>query len=547
MIFDDTKIKDILLREDYLSEEDAKLAEKEAEKTHTPLVEYLLSNGFITKNLLGQAIAESFGVKFIDLEAHPPTPQQVKIIPEDFARKYTILLTAASKTAVAIATHNPTQPGIKEDLAKRFPKHEVQLNFAFEDDIHSAFIHYKKSLETRFSEVIKEQKRVAPEIIEEIFIDATTFQASDIHFEPGPKNAVIRFRIDGVMHEAGRVAKDQYENIVNRIKVLSHLRIDEHFSVQDGAMQITTDNGTSDVRISIAPTVDGEKVVLRLLSSYVRDFTLDDLGISQSHQEQLKEASKKPFGMILVTGPTGSGKTTTLYALLKKINSPEINITTIEDPVEYKITGVNHIQVAPEKDITFAQGLRSIVRQDPDVILVGEIRDRETADIATNAALTGHLLFSTFHANDSATAIPRLLDMGVEPFLMASTLEMIVAQRLVRKICGECRYSYTLSPVDAKKQYPKVASFLPNTQMTLYKGKGCKSCSNTGYRGRIAVLEIIVATPELKELILKHPSTQEIWKMAASQGSTSLFEDGMNKVKHGTTTLDEVLRVINPK
>ena len=402
-------------------------------------------------------------------------------------------------------------------------------------------------------------RTVAPSIIDQVIADALLSRASAIHFEPREAEALIRFRIDGVLQEAGRVSREYYENILNRIKVLSHLRIDEKSSTQDGAMRYAPHTGPfgtplryakggneADIRVSIAPTLDGEKIVFRLLAEYVRGFGLSDLGLSEEHQSMMAKAAKKPFGMILVTGPTGSGKTTTLYALLKILNTPKVNITTIEDPVEYKMLGANQIQVNVDKNITFASGLRSIVRQDPNIILVGEIRDRETAEISINAALTGHLLLSTFHANDAATSIPRLLDMGVQPFLLASTLEVVVAERLVRKICESCRVSREMPASELKKQYPWAGDYIKDASATLYEGKGCNTCSHTGFKGRTGIFEFIEITSELQKLILKNPSAQEVWEVARREGARSLFEDGMQKVKNGITSLDELMRVAEP-
>ena len=296
-------------------------------------------------------------------------------------------------------------------------------------------------------------------------------------------------------------------------------------------MHYEREGAEADLRTSVAPTIDGEKVVLRVLAAYVQNFTLENLGLSETHQRMLKEAAAKPFGMILVTGPTGSGKTTTLYALLKILNRPDVNITTIEDPVEYKVHGANQIQVNQQTNLTFAKGLRSIVRQDPDIIMVGEIRDKETAEIAVNAALTGHLLLSTFHANDAATSIPRLLDMGSEPFLLASTLELMIAQRLVRKICEHCRHSIVVRPSTLPFGSKLAEKLFGKKNLTLYKGQGCAACSLTGYRGRTAIFEFIRMTPEMQNLILQSPSTQQIWRVARQQGSKSLFEDGIEKLK----------------
>jgi type IV pilus assembly protein PilB len=302
-----------------------------------------------------------------------------------------------------------------------------------------------------------------------------------------------------------------------------------------------------DVRVSIVPLVDGEKIVMRLLSEYVRTLTLADLGFSEAYREILEQAAHKPFGMILTTGPTGSGKSTTLYGLLKIRNRPDVNISTIEDPVEYKIPGINHIQVNTATGLTFAKGLRALVRQDPDVILVGEIRDDETASIAVNAALTGHLLFSTLHANDSATAVPRLIEMGVEPFLLASTLEVVVAQRLARRICPKCRFSFEVD-ADAARQLFKGASeyFTGSSSITMYRGKGCAACGNTGYRGRVGIYELLVVTKEIEDLIVQRASSTDILNKAREQGMLLLFEDGLEKVKSGLTTMEELLRIAAP-
>jgi type II secretory ATPase GspE/PulE/Tfp pilus assembly ATPase PilB-like protein len=303
-----------------------------------------------------------------------------------------------------------------------------------------------------------------------------------------------------------------------------------------------------DVRVSIVPIVDGEKVVMRVLSAYVRTITLDDLGFSEKQQEVLKKAAFQPFGMLLTVGPTGAGKSTTLYALVKLRNHPDVNISTIEDPVEYKVPGVNHIQVNPKANLTFASGLRSLVRQDPDIVLVGEIRDGETASISVNAALTGHLLLSTLHANDAATAIPRLLDMGVEPYLVASTLEVVVAQRLVRRLCPHCRYTAMVSREEARTLFPLAGDslFPADGRLLLYRSKGCERCSQTGYRGRVGIYEVLQITPEMEELIVKRASSSDINDLARRQGMATLFEDGFEKVKRGVTSLEELLRVAAP-
>lgn len=534
----------ILVEGSYLTEKDLANAEAYAKLHHADPLDFLFSEGLITKDLFGQAVAEYYKLIYADLNSRQPTKEQVLKIPEGVAKRDRLVLFKEEKDKVVISTDCPEQK-ISEEIRDLFPRKKIIFAYSVTEDIEAAFVYYRKALDTRFAKILAEKGRLASEMIEEIISDALSFRASDIHFDPQENEVVVRFRVDGVLQEAGRIPKEFYENILNRIKVQARMRTDEHFSAQDGAIHYRAKDQTVDMRVSVVPILDGEKVAIRLLSEYVRRFTLSDLGLSEAQQKQVIISSEKPFGMILVIGPTGSGKTTTLYALLKMLNSPELNVATIEDPVEYKIVGVNHIQVNPQTNLTFAKGLRSIVRQDPDIILVGEIRDQETAEIAVNAALTGHLLLSTFHANDAATAIPRLLDMGVEPFLLSSTLELLVAQRLARRICENCRYSTEITPAEVAKNFPAAAKFFSKTT-TLYIGKGCEACSHTGYKGRVAIFEFIRATPELQDLILRNPSARKIWDLAKSQGAKTLFFDGLEKVKTGVTTLEELLRVAAP-
>jgi type II secretory ATPase GspE/PulE/Tfp pilus assembly ATPase PilB-like protein len=547
MKLDQEFIKKILLEGNYITEEDIKNSEAYSISHNVPLTDYLLMERLITMDIVGQAVAESYNLSYLDLKSSPVSKEQVNLIPEEVARKYNVVVYLEKDKKVILATDNPLEESLISKMKEIFPDRDLEVGYALGEYIDALFVNYKKSLETRFSKILKKNEHIAPELLEEIFEDALAFRASDIHFEPQVFNVVIRFRIDGVMHEAGHIPKEYYENILNRIKVKSGLRIDEHFSTQDGALRYENKNKVIiDMRTSIAPTVEGEKVVLRLLAAYVQSLTFSDIGLSEDQKNILQKASSKPFGMILVVGPTGSGKTTTLYVLLKLLNSSDSNITTIEDPVEYKIQGINQIQVNADTNLTFSNGLRSIVRQDPDTILVGEIRDNETAEIAINAALTGHLLLSTFHANDAATAIPRLVDMGLEPFLLASTLEVIIAQRLVRKICDNCKHSITLDKNYFNNPLLKKVKSYFNDETTLYEGKGCESCGHTGFHGRTAIFEFIEVTALLKELISKKPSTLDIWKQARKDGSKSLFEDGVMKVKNGVTTLEELLRVAEP-
>ncbi len=549
MNIDNNNIKELLINGNYISVDDAEKAEAIAKQSGSSFVDALLRDGVVNSDIVGQATAEAFKVPYADLNSASVSADQVRKIPEEVAKKLRVVLFNDEKEdEVIITTDDPLQKGMVNELQPFFKGQKINITYSLSEDIESFFIFYEKPLDTRFSKIIAESDRVAPEILEEIFDDAITYRASDIHFEPQAKVIVIRFRVDGVLHEAGRLPKEYFENVLNRIKVKSALRIDEHYSAQDGSLHYDGKNGVSvDMRTSIIPIVEGEKVVLRVLGSYVQGLTFNDLGLTPKNQELLREAAEKPFGMILVVGPTGSGKTTTLYSLLKMLNTPDTNITTIEDPVEYKVQGLNQIQVNQMTGLTFVRGLRAIVRQDPDIILVGEIRDLETVEISVNAALTGHLLLSTFHANDAATAIPRLLDMGTEPFLLSSTLNLIIAQRLVRKICDHCKVSVVKKPSDFDTpQLKGVMKFLPEKNLTLYEGKKCEVCGFTGYKGRTSIYEVIKITPTLQELIVKRPSAQEIWKMARLEGARSVFEDGLEKVKNGVTSIEELVRIAPP-
>lgn len=543
----DQVIKEVLLHQSYVTPDDIARAEAYAKENNTSFVDYLFIEDLININLLGHAVAEAFKVPFLNIATSPPTPEQILKIPKDLALQYCMVLAKEEPARVTIATVNPNQANLKEQIQKLFPGKIITLVYSFAQDIESLFVNYRQPLVVRLSNALKDTSGFAPKILEELFEEASIDKVSDIHFEPRDDVVIIRFRIDGVLQTHGNIPKPLYENILNRIKVQSRLRIDEHKDPQDGAMRIAVHEKTVDLRISIVPTIDGEKSVIRVLSAYLRDFNLVDIGLSLSNQQLIFAATKKPFGMIIVSGPTGSGKTTTLYALMKLLNRPEVNITTIEDPIEYRILGVNQIQVNNATNLTFAKGLRSIIRQDPNIILVGEVRDGETAEIAVNAALTGHLLFTTFHANDAATAIPRLLDMGVEPFLMASTIELIIAQRLVRKICQACKISHSYTKEYLQQTFFNGQKYFVDDPITLYKGKGCTVCHGTGYKGRSGIFELILVSAAMKALILQKPSVDQIWSLASKEGSKSLFEDGIEKVKMGITTLEEVLRVASPR
>lgn len=396
-------------------------------------------------------------------------------------------------------------------------------------------------------EISKDQNISIVNLIEYLIEKADKDRVSDIHIDPTVDSLKIRFRIDGVLQESYHLPKKIHEETISRIKVLCKLRTDEHQSAQDGRFRYEFPNSKHfiDIRVSIVPTYHGENVVMRLLSDKSENLTLEDLGFSEEDKNKIISALKKPHGMILSTGPTGSGKTTTLYTLIKIINSSEISIITIEDPVEYALTDIEQIQVNTKSGLNFANGLRSILRQDPNVIMVGEIRDKETASIAVNTALTGHLLLSTMHTNDAVTSIPRLIDMGVEEYLIASTVSLIIGQRLVRKICNNCKEEYRIE--SSEKLFfknEKIENQL-KIQKYLYRGIGCKKCKRTGYCGRVSINEVLIVEETIKEAILKKSGNKELKELAEKQGMTTMLIDGMNKAFLGITTIEEVMRVIN--
>lgn len=377
---------------------------------------------------------------------------------------------------------------------------------------------------------------------------AYTMRASDIHIDPTQKEVRIRFRIDGALQEMYVFPKTIHREVVSRVKIIAGLRIDEHNSTQDGrCRQIIgdTEHDCVDIRISIAPTYHGENVVMRLLSDREQHFSLDALGFSEDDQKKIMKAIKKPTGMILATGPTGSGKTTTLYTLVKMLNAKDISIVTLEDPIEYAVEGIEQIQVNPFVGLTFASGLRSLLRQDPDIIMVGEIRDLETASIAVNTALTGHLLLSTLHTNDAATTLPRLMEMRIEPYLVASTVSIAIGQRLVRRLCEKCKEKHTFTEAEQIALSDIVTGSTIPVGAKLFKSVGCADCNQTGFRGRIGVNEVLVSDGEVREAILKKSSAKDIRDIAIRNGMTTMLEDGMQKVQKGLTTVAEVLRVVH--
>lgn len=529
-----------------------------AEHEQRPLSEILVERDLISDGHLGQVIADEAGLNFVDLIKLTIPEDTLRLVPENMARNLRVIAFDESDDILKVAMTDPSDLPTVHLLEKKSGK-TVQVYLTTERAIKEAAGLYKKGLRHEFSSLIEEQVGAAIpgqavslsaiKILDTILLYAYQQKASDVHIEPTAENVKIRFRIDGVLHDMVNLPKHLHAQIIMRIKILGKLRTDEHRAAQDGKLVQHLDEEDLDVRISIIPVSEGEKAVMRLLSSRSRQFALENLGFNEKDIESVRHAIKQPHGMILVTGPTGCGKTTTLYALLKILNRREVNISTIEDPVEYAIEGINQIQVNEATNLLFSTGLRSIVRQDPDIIMIGEIRDEETAGIAVNSAMTGHLVLSTLHTNDAATTLPRLLDMNVEPFLVASTVQIAIGQRLVRQICTRCLESYVVngdefenlkSEIDVERYFGKKA-----TELRFYKGKGCASCDNTGYRGRIGVFEVLKISKDIRKLIVDQADSETIRQLAIKEGMTTMFEDGLQKALVGLTTLDEVFRVLS--
>lgn len=553
MLLPDEQIKSLLLQAG-IKQETVSDLETFATNARVTLQDAAIEKDAITDEGLGLLIANYFKAHFVTL-AKESIPEEVfRIVPERIARKYKIVSFARDANGIKVATANPNNSAVIEMIARKTWQ-KVTPYLATERDIDNTLQLYRKDLQKIINELLRGEingpsarfdNAPIAKIVDLLITYAYRDKASDIHIEPEEKDFLVRFRIDGILHDVLTLDKKMIERILTRIKVLSRLRTDEHLSAQDGKMRIRIDDEDLSLRVSIIPIVDGEKVVLRLLSSHFRQFSLLDLGMNGEDLRKVNSALNKSYGMILSTGPTGSGKTTSIYAILKIINTREKNITTIEDPVEYRIEGVNQIQENAKANLTFASGLRSILRQDPNVIFVGEIRDSETAGIAINAALTGHLVVSTLHTNDAATALPRLIDMKIEPFLVASTVNVIVAQRLVRKICESCKIQKVVTRSAVLKNISEDMigrHFPPQGDITLYSGKGCKVCHFTGYAGRIGVFEVLEMTENIRKLILNKSDADVITHAAASEGMTSMLYDGLDKVARGLTTLEEVLRV----
>ncbi|HYK09108.1 MAG TPA: GspE/PulE family protein [Candidatus Eisenbacteria bacterium] len=555
MLLTDSQLKTLFSEKKVIDEKSIAELYAFARNAHIPFAQAAIERGVVTDEKLGKMTADFLNLPFVEV-SKTRIPQDIfHLIPEVVARKHKTIIFNQSERNISIATSYPDNAELFDMIEKKISKKPV-IHYATHADIDATIQMYRKDLQHSVDELIKQDLIAsgaltsdAPiiKIVDLLITYAYRDKASDIHIEPEEGNVLVRFRIDSVLRDVLVVDKNLHSSIVTRIKVLSNLRTDEHLDSQDGKMRMDLDGEKVDIRVSVIPTTEGEKIVMRLLSSKFRSFSLSDLGMNSKDLEKVYDAVNKSYGMILSTGPTGSGKTTSIYSLLKILNTREKNITTIEDPVEYRIKGVNHIPVNAKTSLTFANGLRSILRQDPNVIFVGEIRDSETADIAVNASLTGHLVLSTLHTSDAATALPRLIDMKVEPFLIASTMNVIIAQRLVRKICSSCKKESSIKREfirkDIAKQIPD-KYFGKKAHLKVFVGEGCNFCNFTGYSGRIGIFEVLQISEKIRQLIIQKQDSATIRKAAINEGMTPLLEDGLQKVALGVTSLEEVLRVI---
>jgi len=556
------ELKDLLVRPGHVNEEAFKEVMTEAELEKRSVQNLLVEKGLIQDEQLGRLIADSKGIEFVNLKTQQVDERVLQEIPEPMARTQGVIAFAKDAQGIHVGMMNPNDLEVINMIGKHTGV-KVITYLITDQDLYNALSKYRLNLKKELDGYLErwndqslsrdQRNQTTVRIVDMVMKFAYRSDSSDIHVEPQAGKTLVRFRIDGVMHDMLMLPKDLADYMLTRIKILSKMRIDEHHAAQDGKFKIAIDGEPLDVRVSIVPVTKGENVVMRLLSTKTTSYTLTNLGLSDKDFVTLNRIIKIPQGMVLVTGPTGSGKTTTIYAILKILNTRDVHISSIEDPVEYDIKGVSQIQVNPETNLTFAEGLRAIVRQDPDIIGVGEIRDQETANIAVNSAMTGHLVLSTLHANDAATTLLRLIDLGVKAFLVASTVNIIIAQRLVRKICTVCRMSYQLNDEEQSELKETLQTggafdeklYNELKQIRLYKGAGCDVCEHTGYKGRIGVFELLEVSDAIKDLVMKKTSADEITTAGRKGGMKTMFEDGLVKVRMGMTTLEELVRVIS--
>jgi len=554
------RLGDILKDMGLVSEEQIAAALSRQKETHKRLGQLLIDDGVLTELDLAKALAAKFGVSFLDLSDTQLEPAAAGYIDEKLARRYGAApIRFLNNSTLLVAMVDPQNLLALQDL-EIITGFAIQPAIASEEDIYGAIatiyrdrpdVDQSAVEDAAFEEAagelgdIREATDEAPiiKLVNSVIAQSVDDSASDIHFEPQAKELMIRFRIDGVLHEIMSIPRRMQAGVTSRLKIMAELDIAERRVPQDGRIGLMVGGKPIDMRVATLPTVYGEKVVMRLLDKSNVMLDLEDLGFSEKALKRFHKSLAKPYGAILVTGPTGSGKSTTLYAALNILNSPEKNVITVEDPVEYRLTGINQVQVNVRAGMTFSAALRSILRCDPDIVMVGEIRDRETAQIAIESALTGHLVLSTLHTNDAPGALSRLTEMGIEPFLTSSAVDCVLAQRLARRLCPQCREPYT-----ATKEMLRKNDFPPEVcerdDVVLYRAKGCSRCNTTGYKGRLGLYEAMIVSEAIRRLTVERKSADEISRVAAAEGMKSLREDGIDKVLLGMTSVEEIARVI---
>jgi type IV pilus assembly protein PilB len=555
-----SRLGDILKEAGLANDEQIERALARQNETHQRLGQLLIEDGVVTDLQLAKALAAKFGVDFLDLTETRLDSSAAACIDEKLARRYgAVPIRYVDDATLLVAMVDPQNLLALQDL-EIITGFAVQAAIASEEDVYAAIGKvYRDRGDVGTSESdefgeddaeldiadIRDATDEAPivKLVNSVIAQAVDDAASDIHFEPQAKELMVRFRIDGVLHEVMSIPRRMQAGILSRVKIMAELDIAERRVPQDGRIGLVVGGKPIDMRVATLPTVYGEKIVLRLLDKSNVMLDLEDLGFSEKALKRFQKSFMKPYGAVLVTGPTGSGKSTTLYAALNILNSPEKNVITVEDPVEYRLSGINQVQVHVRAGMTFAAALRSILRCDPDIVMVGEIRDRETAQIAVESALTGHMVLSTLHTNDAPGALSRLTEMGVEPFLTSSAVDCVIAQRLARRLCPVCKEPYTATKEMLRKNdFPPEVS--ERDDVVLHRAKGCSRCNGTGYKGRLGLYEVMVVSEAIRRLTVERKSADEISRVAAAEGMKSLRDDGIDKVLSGITAVEEIARVI---
>jgi len=563
MSLDNRAIEEIVKKAGTIDEEKLAEAKETASQMGKSLKRVLSEKNLIGDKDLAQLISSYFGVNFVDLKDIKIPKEVLKYVPEELARSSKAVPYELSEDGgtLYLAMTDPKDLSVIDSVRKETGL-TVEPAYTTSESLKEGLAQYRRDIKEEFARIIKETtaketvkedelREIAEEVpvvkaLETILVHAVAEKASDIHIERMENQIMVRFRVDGILRDVINLPLEMHSALVARVKILGDLKIDEHRQPQDGRFKFDAKDDTVALRVSIIPAFRGENVVLRLLEESARPMSLTELGFEGRNKEVIEEVIQQPNGMVLSTGPTGSGKTTTLYSILNILNTPKVKICTIEDPVEYEISRVNQMQIRPKSGLTFAKGLRALLRHDPDNMMVGEIRDKETAEIAIHSALTGHLVLSTLHTNSAPSAIPRLLDMEVEPYLVSSTINVIIAQRLVRNICQSCTKEFKpkrelikqIANNVSEKKYEELK------EKKFYKGVGCKRCNGTGYKGRSGIYEVLQNSSEISDLIIEKTSAEKIAQIAKKQGFVTMFEDGLNKALAGKTTLEEILRAV---